>query len=82
MKNRKDLINEYGLILRWNNGGCNDDINHYSYSYYLEGRNGNRIIIKDKKALDFISKKRTTGFRNSEMYKNHIELFKILGMEK
>lgn len=77
LKNKRDLLNEYGLYLRWING---DDRNEYRF--FIENQNnGERIEITDEKALAFISSKTTNAFRDQlQIYKTHVELFDILGL--
>lgn len=81
MKNRRDLINEYGMILRWINESITDGLK-VSERYFLENvKTGEEIEIKDQKAIDFIKEKTLNKFRNDTyIYNTHVELFKILGI--
>lgn len=84
MKNAQDLKKEYGLILRWTNGGGDEEGNTYPYRYYLEDyETRQQTEITSKEAIAFIGKKTLIPFRDScKMYDTHVELFNILGVEK
>lgn len=74
MKNFSDVKKEYGLILKWINGG-GDDAGNVWYDtfwlenihddekekYYISEMNGAKI---NEKAYDFICQKTINGFRN------------------
>ena len=81
MKNRRDLINEYGMILRWINESRVDGLK-VNERYFLENvKTGEEIEIKDQKAIEFIKEKTLNKFRNDTyIYNTHVELFKILGI--
>lgn len=84
MKDLRDIKNEYGYILRWINGGGDEDGTTYEYRFYLEDVNTHeRKEITDIQALEYIAKKTVNAFRsNAFIYENYVELFNILGIEK
>lgn len=82
MNNRTNLLKDYGMILRWTNGGGNEK-SCYPYHYFLENyETKERAEIVNKEAIKFIEKKTLVPFRNDNVYEAHEELFKILGIKK
>lgn len=93
MKNFSDIKKEYGLCLRWLNGGGDEAGNTWDYTIWLENvidpkKERYNICESDgavlnQKAFDFICEKTLNGFRDKnciECYDNYIELFKIMGI--
>lgn len=82
MKNMRDVKNEYGYVLRWINGGGDEDGTTYDYRFYLENVDTlEKIDIVNQEALDYISEKTTNAFkRQNELYDAYVGLFKILGI--
>jgi DNA-binding Xre family transcriptional regulator len=66
------------MILRWNNGTEN-----CGASYFIENLStGEKTIIQDQAALDFINKKTLHKFRDTiHMYNAHVQLFELLGIK-
>ena len=81
MKDKRDLVKEYGLLLRWVNGSDEGPVVG-EYTFYLEDlTNGNRIDITDERAITYIKKTTTPRFRDRNIYDSHIGLFEILGIK-
>lgn len=81
MKDKRDLVKEYGLLLRWVNGGGEGPVVE-DYIFYLEDLNtGNTIKITDENALTYIKKTTTPRFRDRNIYDVHVALFDILGIK-
>ena len=78
LKDRRDLEQEFNLILRWNNGTENNDA-----SYFIENLSTKeKTIIQDQAALDFIRKTTLPKFRDQiHMYTAHVQLFELLGIK-
>lgn len=83
MNNRANLLKDYGMILRWTNGGGNGGV-CWPYHYYIENyETKEETEIVNEEAIKFIEKKTLVPFRNDiYMYEVHEELFKILGIKK
>lgn len=92
-KDFRDVKKEYGLILRWINGGGNYVGHTWSYEFWLENvvdREKERYYITkldgtivNEEAYRFIRDKKVGGFRDKSSincYDNYIELFKIMGI--
>lgn len=78
LKDRRDLEQEYNLMLRWDNG---DD--RTSATYFIENlATKEKTIIQDQAALDFIKNKTLPKFRDQiHMYTAHVQLFELLGIK-
>lgn len=78
IKNSKHLLHEYGKILRWWNG----DDRHDSIFYIEDVETLEKTYITNQDAIDYIAKRTLPIFRNEiHMYKAHVELFNILGIQ-
>lgn len=84
MKTRQDLIKEYGMIIRWINGGGDEAGNTWGYRYFIENcQTKGTTEITDQEAISYIGKTTLPVFRNaSRMYDAHVGLFGILGIQK
>lgn len=93
MKDFRNIKKEYGLILRWINGGGDDEGNTWEITLWLENvydpekEPKYRIAESDgtvinQEAYDFIRQKTLNGFRGGECYDNYIELFKKMGLHE
>lgn len=81
LKNLSDIQKEYGLKLRWINGG-GDENGTWDYRYFLEKENGERVDIIDQEAVKFIETMTLPTFRNNlKGYNAYVKLFDILGIE-
>lgn len=82
MKDRRDLIKEYNMILRWTNGSSDEYGNVHPYAFYLEDlKTGKYIAIKNEEAINLIKKLSTNAFRNEKIYESHIKLFEVLNLK-
>jgi len=78
MKDRRNLKSEYGYILRWENGG-GDENGTWRYRFWLEGKDN--IPVESKEALALIDKLTVNAFRGLQLYDAHVKLFEIMGIE-
>ena len=97
MKDFRDIKKEYGLCLRWLNGGGDDHGNTWSYTFWLENiydpekekyyiMKSNGEILNDE-AYKLICEKTVNGFRNKgsfylECYDNYVKHFEIKNIGK
>lgn len=80
MKDLRNVQNEFGLKLRWINGG-GDENGTWDYRYFLEDEQGTRTEIINQDAIKFIESKTLPTFRdNVKGYRAYTELFEILGI--
>ena len=94
-KDSRDVKKEYGLYLRWINGGGDDAGNTWDITmwieniydsekeiYYLHYRDGSTT---NEDAYNFILKKTVNAFRDKssvDCYNNYVKLFEIMGIKK
>ena len=95
MKDFRDIKKEYGLCLRWLNGGGDDEGNVWGYEFWLENvydpekekyyiTKSNGEILNDE-AYEFICEKTVNGFRDKSCiycYNNYVKLFEIMNTKK
>lgn len=80
LKNLSNIQKEYGLKLRWINGG-GDENGTWDYRYLLEDEQGTRNEIINQDAVKFIESQTLPTFRdNIKGYRAYTELFAILGI--
>lgn len=80
MKDLRNVQNEFGLKLRWINGG-GDENGTWDYRYFLEDEQGTRTEIINQDAIKFIESQTLPTFRdNIKGYRAYTELFEILGI--
>lgn len=87
MKNMQDVKKEYGLVLRWINGGEADGIRQGSYLWLENINTSEKIYIVDndevlyKEAYDLVKEVTHNGFRDKSSincYDNYKRLFSIM----
>ena len=82
LKNLSNIQKEYGLKLRWINGG-GDENGTWDYRYFLEDEQGTRNEIINQDAVKFIESQTLPTFRdNIKGYRAYTELFAILGIQQ